>query len=534
MKHFISYLITIFLLTSISCSTAPKTEKKQSEVPHKGAVLAGDYPDPSVIRVGDTYWATATTSAWAPAFSLMSSPDLVNWKIVGSVFENKPEWTNGNYWAPEITKMDSGFAVYYAAKGKTHGRMCLGVATSKKVEGPYTDHGPMICQAAGSIDAMMVEDENGKKFLFWKEDGNSKKLPTPIWVQELSADGLKLVGKPVEVMRNEAAWEAHLIEGPFVFKRGNFWYMFYAADSCCTKTCNYKVGVARSRELVGPWEKNPANPIIAGNETWKCPGHGSVVADLKGQHVFLYHAYHADDSIFVGRQAIADLVTWSEDGWPSINEGKGPSNHKDGFSSVQLKNQEHLFSDDFTTEQIGAGWQWPHADRPRIELKNGMLTLAGAGSNEPMKVMVARSTTVGDYIAETAIAVSKMKPEAYAGIAVVGSPAMAAGLSYMGGNVHLWNRTAGRQSTVATASVPKSEFVHVRVIVEKGYLFKFEYSTDGKTWTQFSNEINGENFPPWDLGMRIALTAGGPTGSQGIFDNFSVRPSEEGQGKVQR
>ena len=53
-------------------------------------VLPGDYPDPSVIRVGDTFWATATTSQWAPLFPLMKSADLVNWTRAGAVFQDPP------------------------------------------------------------------------------------------------------------------------------------------------------------------------------------------------------------------------------------------------------------------------------------------------------------------------------------------------------------------------------------------------------------------------------------------------------------
>jgi xylan 1,4-beta-xylosidase len=65
-------------------------------------VLPGDYPDPSVIRVGGEYWATATTSEWAPLFPILKSKDLVTWEHVGNVFEKRPEWSVGNYWAPEI------------------------------------------------------------------------------------------------------------------------------------------------------------------------------------------------------------------------------------------------------------------------------------------------------------------------------------------------------------------------------------------------------------------------------------------------
>ena len=72
-------------------------------------MLPGDYPDPSVIRVGNEYWATATTSQWAPIFPLLHSTDLVHWRLVGNIFHTPPSWSAGSYWAPEIAE-DRGAA----------------------------------------------------------------------------------------------------------------------------------------------------------------------------------------------------------------------------------------------------------------------------------------------------------------------------------------------------------------------------------------------------------------------------------------
>ena len=74
----------------------------QSTATYTNPVQAGDYPDPSVIRVGKDFYATATSSEWAPEYPILHSRDLVNWKVVGVVFPRRPEWSVGNYWAPEI------------------------------------------------------------------------------------------------------------------------------------------------------------------------------------------------------------------------------------------------------------------------------------------------------------------------------------------------------------------------------------------------------------------------------------------------
>src|ERR1700686_3564227 len=69
----------------------------QQRITYHNPVIAGDYPDPSVIRVGAEFWATATSSEWGPQFPLLHSRDLVNWDLVGAVFQKRPVWAVGNF-----------------------------------------------------------------------------------------------------------------------------------------------------------------------------------------------------------------------------------------------------------------------------------------------------------------------------------------------------------------------------------------------------------------------------------------------------
>jgi beta-xylosidase len=292
---------------------------------YQNPVRAGDYPDPSVIRVGSDYWATATSSEWAPHFPILHSRDLVNWEVKGYVFEQMPPWAKGNFWAPEIAQDKGRFFIYYTARQTETNRLAVAVASASHPAGPYTDHGVMIAQEAGSIDAVPFTDTKGVRWLLWKEDGNSRKLPTPIWLQRLSADGLKLVGEKKEILRNEAPWEGAVVEGPFVLRRGGYYYLFYSGSACCGRNCSYALGVARAKDMLGPWEKAPSNPILAGNGAWRCPGHGSMVEDPDGRVWLLYHAYAQTGFVATGREMLLDEVVFAANGWPAINGGKGPT-----------------------------------------------------------------------------------------------------------------------------------------------------------------------------------------------------------------
>jgi xylan 1,4-beta-xylosidase len=485
-------------------------------------VMPGDHPDPSIIRVGDTYWATATTSQWAPIFPLLTSKDLVNWTQAGAVFQRAPDWSAGSYWAPEIAEDRGRFFIYYTARKKA-GPLCVAVATAASPGGPYTDHGPMVCQEAGSIDAVAITDEKGARYLVWKEDGNSRKQPTPLWAQPLSEDGTKLIGEPREILRNEASWEAHLIEGPFIQKRDGWFYLFYSADACCGRRCNYKLGVARSRALLGPWERHPKNPILAANDTWKCPGHGSVVSLPDNRTFLLYHAYDPTGFQYTGRQGLLDEVTWGADGWPAINGGKGPSRGAVAPVDGEQRAPAWPFSDEFTAPVLTPGWQWPWDREPTYEIlpgRLGSLLLAAKDYGESnLGSVLARPTLTTDYVAATRIETGGLPATARAGLVAYGDFDNAIGISVSREQISVWRREKGVERVLAAEEAPSAaRAFYLRITARKGSRFQCGFSTDNKTWKAIGPDTDGDSLPPWDRSMRVALTAAGPDGLQVRFD----------------
>lgn len=495
----------------------------QRRATYTNPAMAGDFPDPSIIRVGRDYWAAATSSEWAPEFPILHSRDLVNWEVVGAVFQKHPEWSTGSYWAPEISQDRGRFFIYYAAR-KKGGPLCVAVATASRPQGPYTDHGPLVCQEVGSIDPFPVTDENGQRYLLWKEDGNSVSKRTPIWAQRLSEDGTRLVGERRELFHNDQAWEKHdtlpygnLVEGPAVVRRNGWFYIFYSGNFCCARECNYMLGVARSRKLLGPWEKNPANPILRGNETWKCPGHGTVVRDARGRDFLLYHAYKRDDFVYVGRQALLDEINWGTGDWPTINGGLGPSKNAASPFGAPDRADEYSFFDDFTGARLRPGWQWPQANEPEISVQRnrggGMLILAPSNKEqskaEAISAVLAHSTTAGEYVVTTRIFTRGMAARAMAGLSAYGDNENALGASVQGREVLLWRLEKGNNQIIARAPFSKGDSLYLEMRVREGHFYRFGFSWNQNDWTRLGEELDGSYLPPWDRGVRIALTAGG-------------------------
>ncbi len=491
-------------------------------------VIAGDYPDPSVIRVGKDFYATATSSEWSPEFPILHSRDLVNWEIVGNVFPLRPAWSVGNYWAPEIWQENGKIYIFYVAR-KKDGPLCIAMATADKPTGPYTDRGALECQEAGSIDAFPIRDENGKLFVVWKEDGNSVNKPTPIWAQELDLKTYKLTGARKEILQNDPnSWEANLVEGAYIVRRDGWFYMFYAGNACCGRECNYAVGIARSKTLLGEWEKNPANPILKGNDSWKCPGHGTIVTDENGKDWFMYHAYDPKDTVYVGRQALLDEVTWTNDNWAVINGGNGPSKQAALPLGVAEGNAEYRFFEDFKTRSLPFGWQWQQNNVPNYRIEKGFLVLSpkpDQAENEIGAIM-ARSTTAGNYSANTQIDVKSLPNGTIAGISAYGDNENALGFGIQNGKLVVWKRERNNQQTISSTDAPKSARLYLKMTARDGHLFRFAVSRDGKTWQNIGEELDGAFLPPWDRGVRVALTAGGAENAAARFGFLRIKPTK--------
>lgn len=486
-------------------------------------VRAGDFPDPSVIRVGEDYWATATSSEWAPHFPLLHSRDLVNWEVKGYVFAKPPAWAKSNFWAPEIAEDKGKFYIYYTARETASNRLAVAVATADHPAGPWTDHGPMIAQEAGSIDGVPFTDEKGVRWLIWKEDGNSKKRPTPLWISRLSEDGTKFVGEKKEILRNDAPWEGAVVEGPFVVRRGGYYYLFYAGSACCGRNCNYAVGVARAKDMLGPWEKAPTNPIMAGNGAWRCPGHGSIVSDPQGRHWFLYHAYAQQGFVATGRQMLLDEVVFGADGWPTINAGKGASSRAAGPAAARMQKDVTSFRDDFSGRgELGAGWQWIIGRRPATRISDGRLTLTV--EEEPASAV--RSITVPSFVAETAVDAKGLASGAFAGLVVYGDRVNQLALVTDGQTVQVWSQRRNERTTVAEAKTSGGAAIRLRVACVDGNRFRFAVQGSGGKWTELASETDGSFLPPWDRGVRTGVYVSGPKQAAGSFDYFVSTPDD--------
>ncbi len=494
-------LFTICLIVStIVVQAQPGNDKMM----YRNPVIAGDFPDPTVIRVGKMYYAAGTTSDFAPNYPLYESSDLVNWKQIGSVFNELPSWASDSFWAPELYFKDGTFYVYYTAKRKGDRVSCIGVATTKDLRKGFTDRGIIVDWDKEAIDGFVFRDDDKKQYIYWKAYGLNKERPIEVLASELSADGLSLVGEHFSLTRFDQGWKGDGDEGQCLVKHGGYYYLFYSVGGCCDNRCSYQIRISRSKNLKSGWEQFP-NPILQGGDTWKCPGHGTLVTTPDNRYFYLYHSYNSTDFEYIGRQGMLDEVVWDDKtGWPLFKNGNTPSIHAEMPFAKTRQFRDSVYSDDFSTDKNLKLWQWDLTKRkPEIKIQNGALTLSSAQDGI---AFAGLSPKTGNYSFEVELA---GKTADLSGICVYGNSKNMLVFAVNQAKLVLFQLKNGEKEILAETSNPENSKVSLKLEALHGRVYKFFWSTDGKTWIPFKvqNEdaVDGNFLPQWGVAMRTGL-----------------------------
>ncbi len=259
---------------------------------------AGDFPDPSVLVAGGTYWAFSTGSA-GRNLQVMSSSDLKSWSAPTDPLPVLPTWASyGLTWAPDVIQIGGTFVMYYTVRDTALAMQCISVATSRTPSGPFLDKsaGPLICQTShgGSIDpSPFVDPASGNLYLVWKSDDNSRGQTTHIWGQPVAPGGLTLSpgSSPTLLLSQSASWQAPAIEGPALVRNGNTYNLFYGANSWDSASSG--IGYATSKSVLGPYVNQSSFGHwlgSAGNATG--PQGPMVFTDLTGATRMAFAAWY--------------------------------------------------------------------------------------------------------------------------------------------------------------------------------------------------------------------------------------------------
>lgn len=296
--------------------------------------------DPVAIEADGAYYIFNT----GVGIANLRSTDLESWQYMGPVFPSSPEWAktevpkfDGNIWAPDISFHNGKYYLYYSISSFASNRSCIGVATNLTLDrnNPayrWEDHGKLIESVPGrdnwnAIDPNLIFDENGTPWLsfgsFW---GGLKivKLSNDLFSVAVPQEWHTIASRERDSSLDETDPGNAAIEAPFIFRKGDYYYLFVSFDLCCrAENSNYNIRFGRSKSVIGPYvDKNGVDLmqgggtlLLAGDEKFYGVGHNSVYT-FKGNDYLLCHGYLKSEK---GTPIlITKKLVWDNEGWPII------------------------------------------------------------------------------------------------------------------------------------------------------------------------------------------------------------------------
>jgi arabinan endo-1,5-alpha-L-arabinosidase len=313
-----------------------------------------DVHDPAMAKEGDTYYLYSS----GPGITFYSSQDMKTWKLQGRIFPTEPAWArrvasefNGHVWAPDIVKHNGKYLLYYSVSSMGKNFSAIGVTVNKTLnpaspDYKWEDHGIVVRSQPNrdmwnAIDPNIITDEAGNPWMafgsFWGGIKLVKLDDTWMGLAE-PQEWYSLAKRERSVLEDDRSPGSAQIEGPFILKKGNYYYLFVSWGLCCRgKDSTYRIMVGRSADFRGPYvDKNGVpmtvgggSPLMKGNLNWSGWG-GNGLYTLDGKDYLLFHAYEVADK---GLQKVKLAeVTWDEALWPVVDEKA-----LDGYQSILVK-----------------------------------------------------------------------------------------------------------------------------------------------------------------------------------------------------
>ena len=498
-------------------------------------IFKGFNPDPCICRKHDDYYAAVSSFEWFPGIPVYHSKDLKNWELYTHVLTDDEEVelrklpSAKGIWAPCLTYCEAEdlFYVVYGVMNSMNARyfdVDNFLITAKDIRGPWSR--PVYLNSAG-FDASLFHDDDGRKYvvsLEWETREGYEK-PGEICMVEYDPEKQEVMGHVKRIWRGGT--DRGCIEAPHLTKRGEYYYIMCAEGGTGYNHC---VTMGRSKNVWGPYEKDPMNPIVTSqpgesyerhdpdhlkpkyynpDSILQKSGHGSYV-DLPNGETYLLHLcarpFAPELSCTLGRETSIQKMKWTEDGWLRMADGSNLAkiDVEEPALPEALMPQIPDF-DDFDSEELGLCYYAPRImPESFVDLKArpGYLRMRGQESRTSLNrvSILARKLT---SVYATVTTKMEFQPEVYqhsAGLILYYDNMNYVNLrkyysQTLGGSalsiVHLENGEKNEMvdTRIGVRDVP----VYLRMKIE-GRRFHFEWGYDGETYTPIGGEFETARF----------------------------------------
>ncbi|MEL7118045.1 MAG: glycoside hydrolase family 43 protein [Bacteroidota bacterium] len=292
-------------------------------------ILPGGFPDPSICRVGDTFYMVNSTFEYFPGLPIHKSTDLVNWELIGYGLHRADQCTgavnlvdvqsDGGIHAPTIRYHDGLFYiittnVYYHEATQTTDFVNF-IVTAEDPAGQWSE--PHVLEGAPGIDPDIFFDVDGK---VWYVGTHSPENPTfpgegEIWLEEIDLEKWELKGERHFLWRGACGgvW----VEGPHMYRKDGRYYLMVAEGGT---SYNHAVMIAVSDEITGPYVSNERNPILTTRnlsyDNWVVStGHADLIELADGRWYMVALGIRGDENrgSNMGRETHLLPVIWERE-----------------------------------------------------------------------------------------------------------------------------------------------------------------------------------------------------------------------------
>ncbi len=455
----------------------------QSVTGYRNPVISGFHPDPSVCRAGDDFYLVNSSFQYFPGVPLFHSRDLVNWRQIGHCLTRPSQlplhdasvW--GGIYAPTIRYHEGTF---YMITTNVSDKGNFLVHTTD----PYGEWSDPVWLAQGGIDPSLYF-EDGKCYLVSNPDGG-------IRLCEIDPSTGKQLSDSKHIWSGTGG---RYPEGPHIYKKDGWYYLLISEGGT---EYGHKVTIARSRNIGGPYESNPANPILthinqnAESNPIQGTGHADLVQAPDGTWWMVCLAFRpqSGNHHLLGRETYLAPVRWDENAWPVVN-GNGTISLQMSVPTLLL----HPFSEqpsrtDFKKQHLGHEWVYlrnPHMENYTrningLRLKATPVTLNDAKGSP---TFIARRQEHIDFVATTFFSLREASERDEAGLSV-----------YMSETSHydLYVKQLPEEKQAVALRYRLGELIHneKEIIISKEKVrlrvkgsrevYTFEYSEDGKNF----------------------------------------------------
>lgn len=305
----VKLILQIFLILGAICGFGQPIRKMISN-----PIIPGYFADPSVVKVGDTYYIYATCDPWgADELAVFETTDFINFDRKHINWPTKkactsPSSGDAKVWAPSVVKAPDGRFYMYVSVGSE-----VWAGTADHPLGPWKnlkkDNSPMISRnyfpGYHMIDAECFIDTDGQAYLYWGSGLNW--VNGRCFVGKLAKDMMTFSEKPKDIT------PPNYFEAPFMYKKNGTYYLMYSEGKAIDPT--YKIRYSTGKSPMGPWKEGVNSPILAtsADSTTYGPGHHTVFTE-KSQSYVLYHRIFPQKEDYVLRQLCLDSLNFDQEG----------------------------------------------------------------------------------------------------------------------------------------------------------------------------------------------------------------------------